>query len=105
MRHPESKCHAIPRLKCQSTLASIRYQITIFGSTDPSPTINVAHSLLGTNGTFPWQSSIIDSLRSRKGGLRLKLCRSYGASGVELASIGAEVNRSMEPPDAKAEAA
>jgi hypothetical protein len=53
MRHPKSKCHAIPRLKCQSTLASIRYQITILKSTDPSPTINDARSLLGTKLHVP----------------------------------------------------
>ena len=38
VRRPLSICHAIPRLQCQSTLTSIRYQITAFRSTDPPPT-------------------------------------------------------------------
>ena len=76
IRHPKSNCHAMPRLKCQSTLASIRYQITTFRSTDPPPTIKLAQSLLGTNGTFPWQSSLIGQPSQQEGGLAAELAQS-----------------------------
>jgi hypothetical protein len=53
LRHPKSICHAMPRLKRQSALASIEYQITIFGLTDPPPAINAANSFPGTIGHVP----------------------------------------------------